>query len=308
MVCSTAKRRKGTQKNKKKVSHCSRYPARYRKAALLGPIGESNTQWARILACGVDDDFLVSQSILQGLSYLINCFLCSNTRDHKQTSATRFEKCHNPQKRKPTLTFIDLLGLVLRNLRSKATLFTLCLIFGLTDSGIGVRVDYAHEVMVKVVTHSNESPFWIKWPHRLQMKSSVRLLEQKRENGRLLKAMFGVTDGRRMPCATFTEVNLQNNYFETFTKGVEVTNLFVFSFLGELRHAAVNHTGSWNDTTLAKAFGLYYKKLDDEYNYQGSAILDESAFVNNKKVPNGKILRGIKTNESQDIRICTCHS
>ena len=104
-----------------------------------------------------------------------------------------------------------------------------------------------------------------------------------------------------MPCAEYLDGDLQNAYFEGYTQKVEVTNLFVWNFYGELIHAAINFPGSWHDTKLASVSGLYHPKLDDEMTPPGMAILADSAFVNNARVTNGKIIRPRKTNEVHDI-------
>jgi len=101
-------------------------------------------------------------------------------------------------------------------------------------------------------------------------------------NERFLKGFFGVTDGGRMPYANFTYPNLQNAYIEGFTQNVEIKNLFLFNFFGELIQAAINYSGSWHDTKLTGVSGLYFPKLSNERTPPGMAILGDSAFVNNK--------------------------
>ena len=75
----------------------------------------------------------------------------------------------------------------------------------------------------------------------------------------------------------------------------------MFNFFGELIHAAVNFPGSWHDNRLASASGLYWPKLSDEMTPPGYAILEDSAFVNDTRITNGKIIRSRKANEAQDI-------
>lgn len=204
----------------------------------------------------------------------------------------------------PVLQTVDLLGLVLWYLKTKGTMFSLCPIFGVVGSSVGVWLDFSLEVLVRVV--KREKDFEIKWPSYDEMKASASLLENNRINGGLLQGIFAVTDGGRMPCADYTDTNLQNAYFEGFTQGVEVTNLFVFNFFGELIHAAINYPGSWHDTKLATVSGLYFPKLSDERTPPGMAILGDSAFVNNVRITNGKIVRGRKANETSDIPNSAC--
>ena len=64
------------------------------------------------------------------------------------------------------------------------------------------------------------------------MEASSRLLQENRENGRLLNGVFVVMDGGWMPCADYVDVDTQNAYYEGYTGNVEVTNLFVWNLYG----------------------------------------------------------------------------
>ena len=79
----------------------------------------------------------------------------------------------------------------------------------------------------------------IRWPTVEEMKASSALLERNRVYGSLLKGVFAVSDGGRMRCADYTDTNLHNAYFEGYTQNMEVTNLFVGNFFGEIVHAAI---------------------------------------------------------------------
>jgi len=180
-------------------------------------------------------------------------------------------------------------------------MFTLFPVFVFVPSSIGVWLDYSIEVLFRVVKKKDRHEFAIRWPTPTEMQSSASILEKKRKFGPLLKSVFAVTDGGRMACADYTDPDLQNAYFEGFTQNVEVTNLFVWDFRGEIIHAALNFPGSWHDTKLAGVSGLYYPKLSDELTPPGFAIHGDSALVKNTTITNGKVLRGRKTNENSDI-------
>ena len=93
---------------------------------------------------------------------------------------------------------------------------------------------------------------------------------------------------------------MQNEYFEGCTQHVEVTNLFVWNFKGEIIHAAMNFPGSWHDSKLATISGQYHYFLSDKLP-RGMAILADSAFVTSMKTTNGKIVRARKTNETSSV-------
>ena len=171
-------------------------------------------------------------------------------------------------------------------------MYSLCPIFGVTDSAIGVWLDFGLEVLRRVVMNKENVDFGIRWPEFEEMKESFSLLVENRIYGRLLEGVFASTDDGRMPCADYTDTSLQNAYFEGFTQGVEVTNLFVFNFYGELIHAAMNYPGSWHDTGLAMVSVFFFPKSSDEMTPPGMAILDDSAFVKGTRETNGKVVRG----------------
>lgn len=201
----------------------------------------------------------------------------------------------------PLVKTADLLGLSLWYLKTKSAIYQLCPIFGITPTGISVWLNYILEVLYQVVTDSNCEDFDIRWPTDEEQLESASLLESNRVHGRLLRGVFAIMDGGKMPCSEYLDTDLQNAFFEGYTEQVEVTILFVWNFRGELIHAAINFPGSWHDTELAAVSELYHPKLSDEYTRPGMAVLADSAFVITSRVTNGKIIRPRKSNEVQDI-------
>jgi len=261
-------------------------------------VGDTSTPWNKILSCGNDEDFLVSTNFTKAL--LLEKLLPMFESERRQLNfGSPFRQGPKVRGRKPLLSSIDLLGMSLWYIKTNQTMYSLCPIFGIVSSTLGVWLDYSLEVLQSVVKRNKECE--IRWPSHDEMEKSSSLLHCNRVNGRLLEGVFGITDGGRMPCADYTEPNLQNAYLEGFTQSVEVTNLLVFNFFGELIHAAVNYPGSWHDTKIATVSGLYYPKLSDEFTPPGMAILGDSAFVTNTKATNGKIVRSRKTNEVSNI-------
>lgn len=63
------------------------------------------------------------------------------------------------------------------------------------------------------------------------MEHLASILETHRQYGPFLKGVFAVTNGGRMLCADYTNIDIQNAYFEGFTRNMEVTNLFVWNSL-----------------------------------------------------------------------------
>eukprot|EP00171_Calliarthron_tuberculosum_P005428 IDg5428t1 len=143
-------------------------------------------------------------------------------------------------------------------------------------------------------------PMFEEWRKNGNGASNQKLMAN-RPNGRLMKGIFAVVDGGRIPCADYVDADMQNAYYEGYTGNVEVTNLLVFNFFGEIIHAGVNFPGSWHDSKLAVLSGLIYPKLGDDFTPPGYAILGDSAFASSMRVGGGKIVRARKQNETVDI-------
>ncbi len=93
-------------------------------------------------------------------------------------------------------------------------MYQLCPVFGVVQTTLSVWLDYALEVLLRVVSSKHNTPVEIRWPTCTEMQASASLLQNNRPLGALLTDVFAMTDGARMPCAEFTDVDVQNAYFE----------------------------------------------------------------------------------------------
>lgn len=149
-------------------------------------------------------------------------------------------------------------------------------------------MDSCLKFLFRVVKRKERTEIAVRWPCRQEMEHAASIQETNRQYGPLLKGVFALTDGGRMPCADYTNLDLQNAYFGNFAQNVGVTKLFVWNFLGEFIHAAVNYANSWHETKLAGVSGLYFPKLSDEMTPLGFAILGDSVFVKTRRSRMGR--------------------
>jgi len=269
----------------------------YRRMALTRQVGGvSTTPWRRILTFGTPGDFIVTINVTKRL--LVEKILPPFEIERmKLNFGSPYRRSRSPRGRKAQLGSIDLIGMALFFLKSRDPLYKLCPMFGVVPTTAAVWLDYSLEVLKRVVTKRGASDFEVRWPTPDEMWSSSALLAQNRELGRLLKGVFAITDGARMPCSVQDEPLLENAYWEGFTQAHEATNVFVWNFSGEVIHAAINFPGSWHDSKVAAFSGLYYPKLADHMTPRGLAILADSAFPKSTLVHNCKIVRARKVNE-----------
>ena len=271
------------------------------RAALARPLnGRHSTAWRILLTFGTPRDFIKSTNFPKQV--IVERILPKFERARARFNyGSPYRKGPKERGREPQVDSMDLVGLALWYLKTRGTMYSLCPVFGLVPTTISVWLDYALEVLLRVVNKKRHKDFGIRWPNVDEMKLSAELLQRNRPHGHFLGGVFGVVDGGRMPCAHYVDSNLQNAFFEGFTQNEEITNLLVFNFFGELIHAAINFPGSWHDNRLASASGLYWPMLSDDMTPPGYAILGDSAFIKDTRVTNGKIIRSRKANETQDI-------
>ena len=171
-----------------------------------------------------------------------------------------------------------------------------------SPSSVGVWLDYGLEVLLRVLKRKSRTKFEVRWPTVEEMQSSSALLQTNPRLGPLLEGVFAVVDGARLPCADYTNADLQNAFYEGYTQSVEVTNSFVWNFFGEIIQAGINYPGSWHDSKLANASGLLFPKLSDSMTPPGYAIPGDSAFIGHTRHTKGNIVRGRKSNETKRIQ------
>lgn len=133
---------------------------------------------------------------------------------------------------RPQLYSIDLLGLALWFLKSRCTIDKLSLIFGVVPATCNVWLNYALEVLSRVVNRRAKPDFEIRWPTESEMMAFAGLLERNRQHEPLIRGVFAVMDGGRIPCVSYGVYDIQNAFWERFKQSHEVANLFIRNFSG----------------------------------------------------------------------------
>lgn len=68
------------------------------------------------------------------------------------------------------------------------------------------------EILYRVVQDTSLNDVKVRWPTEQEMKMAASFFGNNPEHGDLLKGVFRITDEGRMPCATYTDVDIQNSY------------------------------------------------------------------------------------------------
>ena len=137
---------------------------KYRRLSLLKHVNAtSNTPWQRIMTFGTGSDFLVSINITKQL--LVEKLRHQFGLHRKYVNyGGPYRKTNSKRGQVSTLQSIDLVGRALWYLKSRDPIHKLCPIFGIIPSSIYVWLEYALEVLLKVVTNSSLPEYEIRWP------------------------------------------------------------------------------------------------------------------------------------------------
>jgi hypothetical protein len=93
----------------------------------------------------------------------------------------------------------------------------------------------------------------------------------------MLTHVWGSVDGLKLSLADPGDSTVQNAYYNGWAGGCYVGNLFVFSADGCIAYRVLNAPGSWHDSEVATAGGLY-SALDKVWDEHGVTVVADAAF------------------------------
>jgi DDE superfamily endonuclease len=166
------------------------------------------------------------------------------------------------------------LGLALAWYRFRGAEYILQGWFGLTGTPVNVWLKFSRRVLLYVL--------WKNKLARVKMPSDTMIEEYKRIiklRHPALGDVYCFADGLKLEIEnTDGELDEQSMFYNGWTHGHYVTNLFVFGADGRIIDAVVNAPGSVHDSTLAE-WGNVYSKLEEIYERTGGVCCLDSAFA-----------------------------
>lgn len=183
----------------------------------------------------------------------------------------------NGQKRlkRRSLRGIDVLGLLLHYLTSKCSLAVLCMLFGIVPSVCSRYIRNGLALLLKCL--KTDSTARISWPDDNDKKAYSQMVEDRHPK---LRGGFGFVDGLNISVPCSGDFYEQNNNYNGWLCSHFVSNIFVFSPLGEIIFCTLNCPGSWHDSTVAT--DLYGKLIRSTGN--GFFLIADSAFPSKNDV------------------------
>jgi hypothetical protein len=239
-----------------------------------------DSAYIRLFGLDVQSFYLICGSFEQ----LFNCYIVDTSGMH----LARRRKTGRPRGISPSLC----LALTLSFYRSKCEQHMLCLACGIGAAATSKYLRFGH-LLLRVVLEGLDDAR-IKFPDtdELAQFSAIIRAEFPRLSG-----AFAMVDGLKLCIQAPGDQAMQNAYYNGWTSNHYVSSILLFVPDGTVCFAILNAPGSWHDSRVASAGGLYatLAKLPDPY-----FVVADSAFPISGELE-GKIKRVPKKNESSTL-------
>ena len=189
------------------------------------------------------------------------------------TSCFEWEK-HPKRGRKRKIQPEDCLGLVLAWTRTRGSLMSLQIIFGMTYSNLDDYLLFAKRIIVMVLRKHDKASVRIPSPEKVdEYKQLVRNKHQ------FLTDVWCTMDGLKLTLEQSGDALIQERFYNGWTHDHYVSSVLCFCPDGTIPIAFINCPGSLHDSQIAD-YGNIYDKLQYVYERDGTKCTVDSAFGN----------------------------
>lgn len=200
-----------------------------------------------------------------------------------------------------SITKVNLLTLTLRYLVSNNRQWASSPMFGLAPFSMQIWITFALKMLRKMFQRNTKGVYRVKCPSLEKLDASSKLLAEDSPDVRLMKGILGTVDDGTMPCADYTDSDIQSAYYKGYRCEAEVASLFVFKFYGKFLHAAINYLASRYGSNICILSGLMRPKLGGKTTQPGYVIIGDILFASCLDASELKLVRARKRSESRDI-------
>jgi DDE superfamily endonuclease len=261
-------------KNKKKRKF-QRYVRKIPRCALLDPQASpweklyvSKNDAALIVFCGFDHESFLKLEIMF-TPYFESCTPWSNEQGVKLRQLNPSEKkTGRPRK----INARSCLALALSWYRHKGADFVLQGWFGLTGTALNGWLHFSRLIIIKILSND---PSKVQFPNDEKIKIYKEIIHRRHEN---LTTVYCAGDGLKLPIQAPSDRLLQSEFYNGWTHGHYIGNLFLFAPDGLIIACVINMPGSIHDSTMCD-WGKIYNLLNDTFIRTNGQCCMDSAFA-----------------------------
>jgi hypothetical protein len=170
------------------------------------------------------------------------------------------------------LSSTQALGLALVHTRTMGGEFTLQALFGVTGSALNLWLKFSRKILISFLSDHSKARVNLPTPEEVAVYQGTIKVRYP-----LLKDVWCFADGLKLPLQQAGNAAVQDMFYNGWTHGHYVTNLFVYCPDGTVCACVLNAPGSMHDSELANIGGVY-TKLQSVYDLTGGKCVMDSAF------------------------------
>ena len=144
----------------------------------------------------------------------------------------------------------------------------LCLLFGVTPTVASCIIDKMEVIVCNKLKDHDQCK--IKLPNELERQEYANIIS-KREP--LIHNCIGFVDGVAIPIECSSDQDKQDVFYNGYHGDTMVNNVLAFAPTGNVIFVAINHPGSWHDSTVAARLTRWAKDNLGDYCFCVVAII-----------------------------------
>ena len=167
----------------------------------------------------------------------------------------------------------DCVGLVLMWTRTRGSLMTLQMIFGMTMTNLAMYLKFGKRLLVEILRNDKHA--------RIRIPTAAKIEEYRKAVGErhpCLDDVWVTMDGLKLDLEQAPLEDTQNRFYNGWTHGHYVSSVFCFAPNGTIPIAFFNIPGCVHDSQIAD-WGRVYEKLARVYDVTGAKCTVDSAFA-----------------------------
>ena len=180
----------------------------------------------------------------------------------------------------------DCLGLVLMWTRTRSSMFSLQMKFGLSGTATGLYIRFARRILLHIFENDDNARIRIPIDHMIEEnKNAIKARHP------VLDGVWCAMDGLKLLLESSGISKEQNMFYNGWTHDTYVTSVICFCADGTIPITCFNVPGCQHDSTIAE-WGNVYKKLEKIYNRTNGTCVVDSAFSKKKQGYETKLFKG----------------
>jgi len=247
---------------------------RYRRIPRVALLSPENSPWRKLYKSKNDQAFITATGLnVSSFQTLLAKFrpLYNNLSPHSEDGKIKIIK-RKLEGKPRIMNACDCLGLVLMWTRTRGSMFSLQMKFGISGSSTNLYIRFARRILLHIFSTDDNASISI--PTNEKIEQYKQAIKDKHPN---LDGVWCAMDGLKLMLDRAGDRTEENMFYNGWTHDHYVSNVICFCPDGTIPITCYNVPGSQHDSTIAD-WGNIYEKLEKVYKKTNGRCVVDSAF------------------------------